>query len=421
MSRAARRWTRALPWVLAACFAAGLSMAVFTYGFEAPQYRAVYTLYALPAGESAQGGAALAGDCERLIQTQAFRREVLGPALSGETCRVDVRAVAGTHMMEILTTGPDEAQTSRLANAVGEALLERMEGLFDVRAVREIERAQMPAKPYQGGKPRRVLRTALLVFCIGSLLALCIPSERTILSHKLPQAAAFSVGTVGDLRRAERRYLKRKRAHRETGTFLDSVNRWIREDIRKAVLSIRAFRQPARSFVLAAMGHGEADGAFSVLLAQELARQGFRVLLMEMQADDSELCDLLGVRARAGLLDYQAGRAQWTETVVPTASPSLAFVDWLYADRGVADVAATLWFENFLHSAEAHFDFVIMHAASVESAADAAALSLASSGVILVARDRVYAMEELETAAASIARLGKPIKGVVFTQVHAHS
>ena len=419
MSRAMRRWTRALPWVLAACLVAGIAMAVYVQAREAPVYRAVYTLYAQPAGEDTHSGAELAGDCDRLTQTQAFRQEVLSRTPSDGHCYVDVRAVAGTHMMEVVVTGPDAAIVSGLANAVGEALLQKVERLFDVQIAREMERARTPQSPDQGGRTRRIIRSVLLTFLAGSLLGLCVPGERSPLSYGAPQADAFALGGVGNLRRAQRRYLKKTPVPQDHGTFLDFAGRWIREDIRKVVLSLRASQRPARSLVLAAVGAGEADGAFAVLLSQELSRQGFRVLLMETQACSPGLRDLLDVRARADLLDYHDGRAQWGETVVPTSFPTLSFVDWLHPGHSVADVAATEWFEAFLRSAEAHFDFVLMHAAPVDSAADAATLSLAAGGVVLVARDRAYALEDLEAAAASIARLGKPVKGVVFTQVHA--
>lgn len=419
MSRAVRRWTRAMPWVLAACLVVGIAMAVYVQAHEAPVYRAVYTLYALPADEDARSGAELAGDCDRLTQTQAFRQEVLSRTPSDGHCYVDVRAVAGTHMMEVVVTGPDAAIASGLANAVGETLLQKVERLFDVQIAREMERARPPASPDRSGKTRGIIRSVLLTFLAGSLLGLCVPGERSPLSYGAPQADAFSLGAVGNLRRAQRRYLKKTPVPQEQGTFLDFAGRWIREDIRKVVLSLRASQRPAHSLVLAAVGAGEADGAFAVLLSQELSRQGFRVLLMETQARSPGLRDLLDVRARADLLDYRDGRAQWGETVVPTSLPTLSFVDWLHPDHSVADVAATEWFEAFLRSAEAHFDFVLMHAAPVDSAADAATLSLAAGGVVLVARDRAYALEDLEAAAASIARLGKPVKGVVFTQVHA--
>jgi len=416
MSRAVRRWTRALPWVLAACLIAGIAMAVYMYVYEAPVYRAAYTMYVLPADEDVRSNVALAKDCELLTQTQAFRQEVLSTSSSG-AYYVKVRSVTGTHMMEVLVTGPDAAGASALANAVGGKLLERIGSLFDVQSAREMGRAQTNASPYLGEWARRIGLAVLLTFLAGSLLGLCGWSDRMPLRYDAPEAAAFSLGAVGNLRRAQRQYLKKASASQSGGTFLDSADRWIREDVRKAVLALRASGQPARSVVLTAMGREEADGAFAVLLSQELSQQGFRVLLMETQANASDLRDLLGVRARADLLDYRDGRAQWTETVVSTGLPTLSFVDWLHPGRSVAEIAATEWFETFLHSAETHFDFVLMHAAPVADAADAASLSLAAGTVILTAQNRAYTLEELEGAAASIARFGKPVKGVVFTQI----
>ena len=44
-------------------------------------------------------------------------------------------------------------------------------------------------------------------------------------------------------------------------------------------------------------------------------------------------------------------------------------------------------------------------------------LSLATGSTILIARDERHTLDEIETAARELARLGKPARGVIFTRV----
>lgn len=416
MRRAARKWFHSLPWVLLACLIVGSAMAIYTFQYETPVYRAVYTFYAAPDDETDEEAYTLASDCQRLTQTWAFQQEVLSHVPSDGHCFVSVQAVSHSHMLETVVTGPDAQVVCGLANAVGEALCEKAEQLLGARAVWEIERAQLPVTPDRTGKARRIAVSVLVTFLVGSLLGMCLAKEHRALAHNDPKAGRFRLGAVGRLRREERRYLKKVAKDQTMRSFLGSVNRFIREDVREIVLALRTDSAPCGSLVLSPVGTDEEDDAFTVLLAQELAQQGFHVLLLEMEARGPVIRRLLDVRPRADLSDYLNGRAEWTETVVSTQIPTLAFVDWLHPGMPVADLAATEAFSDFLRSAQTHFDFVLLHTAPLEGSTDAAMLSLVADGIILIAQDRAYSLEALEASAASIARLGKPVKGVVFTQ-----
>lgn len=203
--------------------------------------------------------------------------------------------------------------------------------------------------------------------------------------------------------------------------LLWTVDRSVRENVRQLVLMLRTSLTSGEghSLVLTAMRPDDDNGAAAVLLASEMAQQGFRVLLMEMDAHKPELSRLLGVKARADLCDYLNGRAELSEVIMPTGIQTLAFIDSLHPETAVADMAATEAFSAFVRSAENHFDFVILRAASRAVSVDASMLGLVSNGILLLARDEAYTLDEIEASARDMARLGKPAKGVVFTCVRA--
>lgn len=420
MRRHGRRWGRILPWVLIVCILAGCASALYMQRYETPVYRAVYTLYAVAHGDSASTFAntrMLARDCQLLTRTDTFRRSVLANTVSDGKTFVEVRAAAGTHMLEVVTSGPDAAVVQGLANAVGDALLVRIPRLFQAEGVREIERAALPQETSAPQKYGRIAAVMLVVLAGGFLLTCCLPEPKEKLSFSSPDAEVFSLGGVGDTRRMVKRFLKYPKPQ---GTLLQLADPLLREEIRRLVLVLRSTSEKrGRSLVITAMRPDEEEAALCVLLGSEMAQQGFRVLLMEMDAQKPALARLLGVRARADLCDYLNGRAELSEVIQHTPFKALSLIDSLHPASCVADLAATASFAEFIRSAEEHFDFVILHAAPRAVSSDASMLGFVTGATLLAARDGQYTLQEMEAAARDMVRLGKAARGVVFTRVRA--
>jgi len=419
----AGKWMRRLPWLFVLSILVGSAVAVYIHQYEPPVYCAVYTLYAVPKGtsdSSAQNAVMLARDCSLLTRTDTFRNAVLENAVSDGKTHVRVNSVEGTHMFKVQAIGPDAAVARQLADAVGMELCERIARMFGAEDVQEIEKAALPQTPYTAAAGARIGFAAVAAFVLFSVLACCIPESRRCLSFDSPQADAFCLGAVGDTRRLVRRCLKKGKKEQKPSMLLWKADRLIREEIRQIILRIRrsASRDTGHSLVLTAMNAGEEDGALAVLLASELAQQGFRVLLMEMDAQNPQLGRLLHAKARADLFDYLNGRAELNEVIIPTQIQTLSFVDALHPEAGTAGLAATSAFESFIRSAETHFDYVILRAAPRADSTDAYMLGLVAETMILLVRDNACTLEEIEAAAREAARLSKPAGGVVFTRAH---
>ena len=421
MRRCGRKWMRALPWMFVLCVLAGCAMAVYMQRYDTPVYRAVYTLYAIPDGDGAafaEGARMLARDCTLLTHTDTFRRAVLANVISDGKTTVSVHAVEGTHMLEVSASGPDAEIVYRLANAVGTALCERIPRMFHAHGVKEIAPAVLPVEPHGPSAPARIAAAMLATFVAAGLLAVCLPGKKDKISYASPEAEAFRLGAVGDTRRLVKRYLKQTQRAQQKGMLLQQTDRLLRENIRQLVLVLRTtlLHRKGCSLVITSMQPDDEEAALTVLLASEMAQQGFRVLLMEMDAQKPVLASLLGVKARADLYDYLNGRAELGEVIQHTSIQTLSFVDSLHPAAAVADLAATAPFEALIRSAEEHFDFVILHAASRAESTDASMLGLVAGSTVLVARDGRYSLDDIEAAAREMARLGKPAKGVVFTR-----
>lgn len=425
MSRAALRWRHALPWILCLCLIFGCAMAAYTWGYEADEYRAIYTFYALAGEESAgslEAARMFARDCHALTQTESFRERVLAYTKSDGKSRVAVSGIDGTHLLEVSAIGPDKQIVCALANAAGRALVEDAGELLGTRNAQEVTAASVPQTPSGPNRPMKVFWTVVAVFALGSLLGCLFGSEREPLHFDSAAAAAPGlpvIGAVAEMKKALRRFEKRSKKRRAGGMLLEHVNRLVRENVRAIVLSLRAFRRTGagNAFVFSGMRDGEEKPQVAALVACEMARQGMRVLLVEMENARSQLSEYLGVEARADLSDYLHGRASLGEVVARPQGSTLCFIDHLHPAEPVSEIAATAGFAAFLKSAKSNFDFVLFNAAPIEDGSDAAMLGMLADATVLMVRDGEYCAQEIAQAVNGLSGVVKRLYGVVFTMV----
>ena len=420
------KWRSSLPWVLLACLALGAAMAAYTWTQEKDFYRAVYTFCAQPGQDAAQnapGEAArmLAQDCHALTRTEGFRSSVLAGTASDGMTRVGVRGVNGTHMLEVVAEGPDPEATASLANAVGRALLGSAVSELGASDAREIAPASIPDAPSGPDRPRKVLWTMLAVFVAGSLLGCLLGCAERPLHFDDPEAGALNtpvLGALPDCRREARRMLSARKRH--DGMLLDKVDRLIRENVRVIALRLRNAMCAGGCgvAVIAGVDRKDDQAVLTALLCGELARQGFRVLAVEMDEGTAQLAPLLGVRGRASLEEYLTGRAPLMDAIVRCPEPNLCYLSGLTMGGEVADMAATPAFRSFFKSACSRFDFVILNAAGMKNCADAAMLGAMESVTVLAAGDGRFSARELNAAIGGLSGDVRLVRGVAFTMAN---
>lgn len=425
MKRTARKWRSALPWTALLCFVLGSAMAIYTYCYETDQFRAVFSFFVQPGGAYAdkaplEAARMLARDCDALLNTASFRAAVLSRCETDGRCRMAARGVDGTHVVELEATGGDAAMVQTLANAAGDELLARAAGVLHAENAAELERASLPETPYAPNRPLRILWTVLGAFAAGSLLGCIFGSPRKPLGagpDVQRELAVPFLGAVLECRADVRRFLRKSKKSLDAGMLSGYMNRLVRENVRSAALLLRLAARACRSntAVVTGVRTGEGKNAFVALLAMELAQQGFRVLLADMESENPSLGSMLGLRGRADLFDYLSGGATLGETVVATQAAGLCFIDNRHAELSISGIAATERFASFLRSASDNFDFVLLCAAPAAACADAALLGSMAGVTMLAAADGRYTVEELNTLAAQLERAVNCLAGVVFT------
>ena len=410
-----RKWFRSLPWVLLACAAVCCAMAVYTWRLEPDCYRSSAVLYAAPRQDTTFAVRMLVSDCRSYVSTDEFAR---GIELS-ETISLDVTAEEGSHLIQLIAEGPDVQEVFEAANRAANALQIALETVLQAQNTAVIQLPQLPEAPIGPNRMARLFWTWMISFAAASVVGGWLGKDPKKLCFDDPEAENVSLGALAETGRDCARFQKNISKAANGGTLLQHVNRITRESVQKSALQLRCAmdRTNAKVLALVPVSLDDENAAASVLMAQELAQKGFRVLLMEMDASRPLLRTALCEKARADLPDFWQHRAELDEVVVKTAAARLSFIDWLHPDISPAELTATEAFSAFLNSAKDHFDYVLLQTPALNREAGAAMLALAADEAVLVIRSKRHTAEAVWKAADVLRRLDQPALGVLFTGV----
>lgn len=174
---------------------------------------------------------------------------------------------------------------------------------------------------------------------------------------------------------------------------------------------------PSRIYVLSSATPGEGASLTTVLLAGSLAASGARVAIVDGDFRRPRIAELMKIEGGSGLAEVLVGQAKLTDALVSTVQPNLSVLPagavpsspgpLLRADtlhRVLADLAST-------------HDYVLVDAPPLLWFADAASLSIASDGVLLVSAAGVTRKSELRSVTQMLQSIGSRVVGVILTRV----
>ena len=173
-------------------------------------------------------------------------------------------------------------------------------------------------------------------------------------------------------------------------------------------------RQRQSVAVIAGMDREGDQAVLTALLCGELARQGFSVLAVDMDAGHARLSGLLGVRPQACLsgISGRRGVAAGCDRQNPGAGPGLHRGP--APEGAVADIAATA-IRSFLKEREKPVRFCDFERRPGGFCADAGMLGTLEGLTVLAARDGAFTAAELNAVMTNLAEDVRLLKGVVFT------
>ena len=427
MKFAMRIYRRHFGWIVLIGFIFAAAMGVYTYYYEPDIYASSVDLYVLPQGENADAqynpetSEMLVRDSKQLIRGPEVMREAnekLWPdSLDG--VRILLEGIEGTHIIRITAYGADPSLCQRAVIAVNAAFMEKIKSVAKVETVYVADRAELPESP---AGPARLLKIALsfgIAFLVTSILWLLFAPKKRKLTAFDAAGEDFGVpviGSISDYRQDLTVFAEQR--DDGAGVLTYYINPSTIEDVK--ALSI-AFSQKTessvRSLLFTSYQADEGKSTLAAILASELASQGKRVLLVDMDCYAPTLSALFGTKGMADIFHYFSGQASLDQVILPTAVPNLFLIDNLHPGSSLMRLTGTPEFADFLEQMYLEFDYVFFDAPPVELFADAAALGNVLDGTLLVVAQGRLRDEQLQDMKSRLTQAGNHLCGMVFNFV----
>lgn len=329
---------------------------------------------------------------------------------------VSAQNPTATVLLNVLVTDEDARQAARIADATAASLakeivrLETTEsGAKPVRA-ELIRPAQVPTVPVAPRTQLNVILGALVGFVLGfgvAILRAALDTSIKSVEELQDATQATLLGTVGFDSEAAKNPLVTLR-----GTPRAEAYRSIRTNLQYVDVD-----NPPRSVVITSSVPLEGKSTTAVNLAIALAQGGLKVLLVEADLRRPRVAEYLGVDGSVGLTDVLIGRTDIDEAIIPWQRGLMDFLPSGAIPPNPSELLGSQQLADLLTALGTRYSILILDAPPLLPVTDAAILTTAADGAILVARYGETRREQAEQAAEALAQVSGRLIGTVLNFV----
>ncbi len=173
--------------------------------------------------------------------------------------------------------------------------------------------------------------------------------------------------------------------------------------------------RPPRVIMVSSAMAGEGKSTVAVNLAITLAEGGHRVTIVEADLRRPRVTRYLGLVDGAGLTSILSGAADLDDVLQSYGDGRLSVLAAGSIPPNPSELLSSSRLAGLVDELRARNDFVIVDTPPLLPVSDGSAVAVVMDGVLLAARHGKTRREELEQAAAVLARIGAKTLGVVLT------
>lgn len=361
--------------------------------------------------------------------------------------RISVKVPLDTAEIRVTAESTDPATAQRVADAWVNGLAAQVEAIETAPAGDANAVSGSPAASDGGGEPAGATATAVRVLPLGKAV---LPTAPTSPNLKLNLALGALVGlALGVAYAVVRRYLDRRISkaaeieqlfgvpvigtlpvdHRldEKSTVLDAGTAAQLQDAGGAMaealrelrtnLSFLDVDQPPRIIVVTSSVQSEGKSTATANLAVTMAAAGENVVVVDGDLRRPTLVDVFNLVPGAGVTDVLTGKAELADVLQPWgALPNLSVLGSGRIPPNPSELLGSQAMKNML-AALAHDAVVLVDAPPLLPVTDAAVLSRAADGAIVVVRTGRTTQEQLGQSLGNLEKVKGRVLGAVLNYV----
>lgn len=332
--------------------------------------------------------------------------------------KVESSSPLNSTLIEITVQDPDPVQAADISNALGESLAAAVERI-DTPAGQDaspikLTRVRDALASFDPVSPNVPLNLALGVL-VGLALGVGIAVLRAVLDNRVRTPRDVEALTDRPLIGAIPHDPKTK----ERPIILQADPHNPRSEAFRSLRTNLQFLEMdgGHTFVITSSIPTEGKSTTTINLAIALADSGKRVALLDTDLRKPKVAEYLGVEGGTGLTDVLIGRARVADVLLPWGNRSMYVLPAGKIPPNPSELLGSDRMHKLLEALGEEFDVVLCDAPPLLPVTDAAVLSRATSGAIMVVAVGKTTTHQLDGALETLETVGSKIAGVVLTMV----
>jgi len=284
--------------------------------------------------------------------------------------------------------------------------------------IRIVEKAQIPIHPVAPRKLRNYQFALLLGLGLG--IGLCLLFEHLDNTYKTPEDVKSHLGlpflgmvpdaSMGPT--AASRARGKVAAHRPAQSGIAEAYRILRTNL---IFSLPG--TTGRAILVTSANPGEGKTTTALNLAESLAHNGARVLIVDADLRRPTLHQRLSIPKAPGLSDLIVGKSQASQTVQSTPTKGLQVLPCGYIPPNPAELLGSSAMAEVVKALREHYDWVIIDTPPALAMADTPVLCPLVDGVVLVIGAEIGSRPTVQRAADQLQGIGAKVVGAVLNKV----
>ncbi|KDA04905.1 chromosome partitioning protein [Microbacterium sp. CH12i] len=321
-------------------------------------------------------------------------------------------------LIEITVEDPDPVHAADIANALGASLAAAVERIdtpagtdvspIKLTRVRDALAAQAPVSP-------NVPLNLALGVLVGLALGVGIAVLRSVLDNRVRSPRDVEALTDRPLIGA----IPFDSRSKDRPLIVQDDPQNPRSEAFRALRTNLQFLEMdgGHTFVITSSIPTEGKTTTTINLAIALADMGKRVALIDTDLRKPKVAEYLGIEGGIGLTDVMIGRARVADVLLPWGNRSLFVLPAGKIPPNPSELLGSDRMHKLLDALAEEFDVVLCDAPPLLPVTDAAVLSRATSGAIMVVAVGKTTTHQLEGALEALETVGSKVAGVVLTMV----
>ena len=417
MKAALYLWKRRLRWIVLVSVILAVAMGVYAYLYLPVRYEAVAEILMLKSDTESLN--ALADETIRWSKYDAAKTGTLTQT-EWEQTRSSVRRYGNTNILLVKATAEDAALAAGAANALAGSLIGIINKAAEETALKSVVEAGVPDRPIFLYRERLIAGMLVGSFVLLALIVLLFCIRKPKLSRAVDVAETTDLPVLAEIPDLQGVVSAFVRYDPEVSPILyDFAGFYTHEQLRMLSLAIRrrAKTDNLKSLAVVSQTDEEYRSETLVMLAQEMCRQGSRVLLVDMNWYAPRLGQLLRTAGEHDLIHCLAANIPVEQAIVQTDMHNLFFLDQNHTQSMAAQLSASASFSAFLEAMYSKFDFILFDTPEADLFSDALAISGALHACLPVMQAKRWTPKAIQKWLAPMQKLERRVLGIAITGV----